>query len=767
MRPYTEGESFYNIIQTAVPDFVEADYPMFIAFIQAYLRFLEQKRVTANTEITPEYGANVTIKTTIAEGGSLYESRKLLEYRDVDTTLDEFAEHFLSMFAKHFPQYTHITPGMFIRSLRQFYQSKGTVDSITWFFRVVFQQEAEVYFPREDILRASDGEWSAPITLKVGAPIDGHINSDVATYYVGQRIETDTGSALVESVSTYTKGVAPNQVLVNELYLRYGSILGTFSPQQEVRNLDSAIQVRTLILPVISGVNVTTGGSNYAVGDEVTFSEGPAGGGGYGANGEVSAVSNTAINGVNVISGGDGYIQGQSVLFSSTTGSGATGRIAEVYTGDLLLEDGSKLLSEDQSAGRTLLLLEDLNTIALNLLITPFVNATATVTINTADYGAQTGVVQMNSTNIDSAIEIALAATDVKPFMHPWVFTDALETQATLVNAAAMLAMTCAHYFSNNAQAYAIANTFDVTTNSTTSSIKANACVSDSSVGNINNLLYLKDFTGFNLLQVGTIFKQEGNGVTLAGTVICDGTANVVGNGTSFSTLRANAHVRFADGTERVVRSIANNTWLSVYGNTPVLAANTLSVIPVGTVTEITPQSQRFYGKIKSVELITTGSGYATPPAVAADSISGRAQELFYMDPSDNNAIKSAGSRIDIYEPASLAAAQDAGQVTKVKILSSGVNYIDANNVLIVAVHGDGRTGANATFTPILGSLTQYPGSFTSNNGFLSADKYLQDSEYYNEYTYVIRAAESFDRYKDILKKLIHPAGFKMLGETV
>ena len=59
------------------------------------------------------------------------------------------------------------------------------------------------------------------------------------------------------------------------------------------------------------------------------------------------------------------------------------------------------------------------------------------------------------------------------------------------------------------------------------------------------------------------------------------------------------------------------------------------------------------------------------------------------------------------------------------------------------------------------------PGQFTTSRGFLSADKYLEDASFYNDYTYVIRVGESFDRYKDILLKLVHPAGFQPLGRFV
>lgn len=64
------------------------------------------------------------------------------------------------------------------------------------------------------------------------------------------------------------------------------------------------------------------------------------------------------------------------------------------------------------------------------------------------------------------------------------------------------------------------------------------------------------------------------------------------------------------------------------------------------------------------------------------------------------------------------------------------------------------------------GNLT-LPGRYTDTRGFLSWNNRLQDNDYYQEYSYVIRAAQELDRYKEILKKSIHPAGTKMFGDYV
>ena len=284
MRPYQPGQEFYNLIKTAIPDFVESEYPVFVEFITAFLRFLEQERVTSTANVTPEFGPStqaVTVTDTL--GGPLYEARKLADYRDTATSLDEFRTHFLAMFAKSFPEYSYVSTEWFVRSLRQFYQNKGTTDSIKWFFRAFFNEPADVYFPREDIFTSSGATWDAPLTIKVSEPTRGYdaktksawtANAswtlDVTRYYVGQEIITTTGKGIVEAVRTYTVGTGVYETTVHELSLQYGSLGGTFSIGQELHNIDSTEQVYTTILSVIQSVIIIDGGTNYAIGDLVS-----------------------------------------------------------------------------------------------------------------------------------------------------------------------------------------------------------------------------------------------------------------------------------------------------------------------------------------------------------------------------------------------------------------------------------------------------------------------------------------------------------------
>jgi hypothetical protein len=64
-----------------------------------------------------------------------------------------------------------------------------------------------------------------------------------------------------------------------------------------------------------------------------------------------------------------------------------------------------------------------------------------------------------------------------------------------------------------------------------------------------------------------------------------------------------------------------------------------------------------------------------------------------------------------------------------------------------------------------LGSLAKYPGYYTSNLGFLDDAMYIQDSRFYQAFSYVIKIDEKLEAYRSAVKTLIHPAGMGLFGE--
>jgi hypothetical protein len=67
-------------------------------------------------------------------------------------------------------------------------------------------------------------------------------------------------------------------------------------------------------------------------------------------------------------------------------------------------------------------------------------------------------------------------------------------------------------------------------------------------------------------------------------------------------------------------------------------------------------------------------------------------------------------------------------------------------------------------FSP--GVLALTGSRFSNLDGKVSEyTKRIQDSKFYQDFSYVIKSAQSLDTYRNIVQKLIHPAGFAMFGE--
>jgi hypothetical protein len=108
-------------------------------------------------------------------------------------------------------------------------------------------------------------------------------------------------------------------------------------------------------------------------------------------------------------------------------------------------------------------------------------------------------------------------------------------------------------------------------------------------------------------------------------------------------------------------------------------------------------------------------------------------------------------------------AATANGTALAIVVADSGFGYVDGETVSFssndsvfsgTAVVADRKQGESFGF-------------YQSTKGFLSQDKYIQDGDYYQEYSYEIRADIPLNKYSDMLKKVLHVAGTKYFGAFV
>jgi len=73
----------------------------------------------------------------------------------------------------------------------------------------------------------------------------------------------------------------------------------------------------------------------------------------------------------------------------------------------------------------------------------------------------------------------------------------------------------------------------------------------------------------------------------------------------------------------------------------------------------------------------------------------------------------------------------------------------------------------NLTATTAINTRIQTVGKYIAQDGHLSElTKKIQDSLYYQDFSYVIKVSESISKWRDAIKKATHPTGFYVTGEV-
>lgn len=158
-------------------------------------------------------------------------------------------------------------------------------------------------------------------------------------------------------------------------------------------------------------------------------------------------------------------------------------------------------------------------------------------------------------------------------------------------------------------------------------------------------------------------------------------------------------------------------------------------------------------GPISRIELTNYGTGYTTTnlPTITVSTTTGSSANLI----ATNIQGKSANVSIDVANNAT-----GIGSIREITVKDFGINYTTAT--ANVSSYGDG----NANLTPIISGLGIKEGNWISDDGKVNYKK-IQDSYYYQDFSYVIKSGLVFNAYKDTIKKLLHPAGLQAFGEIL
>ena len=226
------SKTISEYIEQQFPAVYREDGPNLVAFTKAYYEFME------NTSESP-----ITL------------SRSMFQNRDIDETLDSFLVHFKEKYLSEFPYAKAVDKRFAIKHIMDYYRSKGTPQATELLIRLLFNEEASVYYPGDDILRASDSKYKIPKYIEV-------TQSARSAGFVENQI---TGSR--SGATAFVEGLVKKRVqgrIIDILYL--SDIKGSFRTDELVSD-DGLLTNAPKIIGSLSSMNIVNGGRNNVIGD--------------------------------------------------------------------------------------------------------------------------------------------------------------------------------------------------------------------------------------------------------------------------------------------------------------------------------------------------------------------------------------------------------------------------------------------------------------------------------------------------------------------
>lgn len=138
-------------------------------------------------------------------------------------------------------------------------------------------------------------------------------------------------------------------------------------------------------------------------------------------------------------------------------------------------------------------------------------------------------------------------------------------------------------------------------------------------------------------------------------------------------------------------------------------------------------------GKITKINLVSGGYGYTELPEAEVNP-------------------NSSGTGASL-----LPYSETIGSVTRIKLVNPGVGY-DVSTT--ISPTSGNSSGDFAVGISTIGSQYKY----TTKKSHLNTNKVLQDSLYWQDFSYEITVELEIAKYRDFVKHLVHPAGLKMFG---
>ncbi len=699
-------------------------------FISANNGWITGETVTGST-------SGATAKVAKYRANPVENIQQLLNYSDPDHTISDFLNQMKEEFLNTIPTDTDdaVSTRKLIKNIKSLYRAKGTAKAHQAFFRILFNEPSEVYTPTDDMLRVSDGSWNVQTFIRCTQTALQSVNNPI--FLTGQTItqandpsdaDVNEATAIVENVLKFQEG--STQII--EIILNLDTITGTFVNGAEVTgisNVDEDVTIGVTVSQALSTAVITNDGSTLTVGDEATIS----GGAGAGARVQVQDISGAGVTEVIVNAAGQNFEEGDELTFSSGTAEAEV----SIVGGGIAPETGSVDIHVELETGTITgggsgdLLLE-----------------------GAVDNDGGGKFLDSSSTMVDLQVRTALENETGSVLQESYV--DGTADRIYVVN-----------------QEHEEDKPYNM--EATDHIVLENKTALEGKPGNKivqQNASGTGDITDIRMIA-------SGSGYTTLPTATIDGTRFIGLETTTQITREAIFPVQERNDTAAIVlesgEKIINETASDQFTTIPVadtviadfkrveleqggrlVNESSFSVLNVTGATVI-PFGDEI-GRATSLSIIEHGIDYTSAPTLTfpryavLKTVSGTisADETF-----TSNVSGATGTVVAYNAPLLKYTATTSELVVGDTITTSG------SQTAIVS-KTDPLTG-----TATIGTQITTSGKYINQDGHISeGSKKIQDSLYYQDYSYVIRVSESINKWRDSIKRAVHPSGFYVTGEV-
>ena len=246
------------LIREQVPEYIAAEYPTFVTFLEKYYAFMDTNYSDPNN----------------------YTS-------DIDNANNTFLDKWRGALVSDFPKSVALDKSFFYKRAKDFYEAKGSRRSIEAWFRILFGENVDISYPYQYVLKPSDGIYNVERAVKIQEQEHGGGSLEPLTLEgkkVDIRYKETTGTVTItKTVNASVRRVEKNTYQTNGLTLQRFELILDFD-DAGVTTIEGPGAGATFTASVASGaitsIAVDTAGSGYntappvqifaAVGDNIT-----------------------------------------------------------------------------------------------------------------------------------------------------------------------------------------------------------------------------------------------------------------------------------------------------------------------------------------------------------------------------------------------------------------------------------------------------------------------------------------------------------------